>query len=227
MTRFFRTVGTVLVVLLTACAATPSRTTPPGAVFEPAADVVDERTGYRIGPDDLLNVVVFQVADLERDVRVDNAGQISLPLIGVVDAAGLSASELAGSIEARYRQRYLQDPQVSVFVKEAAAKRVTVEGAVTSPGIFPVTGEVSLLQTIALAKGLTIVGKEKNVIVFRTIGKRRHLARFDLGEIRAGRAADPQILGNDIVVVDESGGRVWLRHFIELTPLIGVWSVFK
>ncbi len=214
-------------VFLTACAAAPSRTTAPTAVFEPAADVASERRGYRIGPDDLLNVVVFQVADLERDVRVDNAGQISLPLIGVVDAAGLSAAELAGRIEARYRQRYLQDPQVSVFVKEAAAKRVTVEGAVASPGIFPVTSEVSLLQTIALAKGLTNVGNEHNVIVFRTIDKQRHLARFDLSAIREGRAADPQILGDDIVVVDESGGKVWLRRFIELTPLIGVWSVFR
>ena len=188
---------------------------------------VAPRPDYRIGPNDLLNVVVFQVADLERDVRVDNAGQITLPLIGSVDAAGTTPKELQMRIEADYRSRFLQNPQVSVFVKEFASRRVTVEGAVANPGIFPIASQLSLLQAIALAKGPTNVANERDVFVFRTVAGQRHFARFDLNAIRDGSAADPEILGEDIVVLDESSGKAWLRRFIELTPLIGVWGVLR
>lgn len=230
MNLFHGITGLAAALLLSACAGAPVRAPMPTQAFEPAVDsltVSAQGADYRIGADDLLNVEVFQIDDLERDVRVNNAGQISLPLIGSITAAGLTVRELSTLIEDRYRDRFLQNPQVSVFVKEFASQRVTVDGAVASPGIFPVSTRLSLIQTIALAKGLTNVANEHNVIVFRTIDGRRHLARFDLEEIRQGRAADPDILGEDIVVVDESSGKVWLRRFIELTPLIGVWSVFQ
>jgi len=188
---------------------------------------VEARADYRIGPDDLLNVKVFQVQDLDREVRVDNAGHISLPLIGSIAAAGSSTEELRVRIETSYRSRFLQNPQVSVLVKEFASRRVTVEGAVTSPGIYPMTTRLSLLQAIALAQGPTRVANERNVIVFRTVGGERNFVRFDLNAIRDGSAADPEVLGEDIVVVDESGGKVWLRRFIELTPLIGVWGFLR
>jgi len=188
---------------------------------------VGVRPDYRIGPNDLINVMVFQVQDLDREVRVDNAGQISLPLIGSVPAAGSTAMELQARIEAGYRSRFLQDPQVTVFVKDFASRRVTVEGAVADPGIFPIATQLSLLQAIALAKGPTNVASERDVIVFRTVGGERHFARFDLNAIRDGSAADPEVLGEDIVVVAESSGKVWLRRFIELTPLIGVWGVLR
>ena len=230
MKVFHGMLGLSLGFLLSACATTATRSELSADAFQPAVDsltVGARRADYRIGPDDLLNITVFQVADLERDVRVNNAGQISLPLIGTINAAGLSVPELTTQIEQKFRERFLQNPQVSVFVKEFASQRVTVDGAVSSPGIFPVTTKLSLIQTIALAKGLTNVANERRVIVFRTMEGRPHLARFDLEAIREGRAADPEILGEDIVVVDESSGKIWLRRFIELTPLIGVWSVFR
>jgi polysaccharide export outer membrane protein len=88
------------------------------------------RPEYRIGPSDLLSVTVFQTKDLDREVRVDNAGQVSLPLIGAVEAAGRTAHELEADLATRYGARYLQDPQISVFVKEFASQRVSVDGAV-------------------------------------------------------------------------------------------------
>ncbi|MDQ3040531.1 MAG: SLBB domain-containing protein, partial [Pseudomonadota bacterium] len=106
-------------------------------------------------------------------------------------------------------------------------QRVTVEGAVTTPGIFPIATRLSLLQAIALSKGPTNVADEHNVIVFRTIKRVRYLARFDLKAIRAGSAPDPELQGEDVVIVGESAGKVRLRRFIELTPLIGIWSVFR
>lgn len=222
-------IGWVMALLLGACATSNSRGLSAShelSALAPVAAAVD-RPDYRIGPNDVLNVVVFQVKDLERDVRVNNAGQISLPLIGTIAAAGNSVHELQTLIEAGYRERFLQNPQVSVFVKESASQRVTVEGAVGSPGIYPIATQLSLLQAIALAKGPTNVANEHDVIVFRTVGGQRYLARFDLKAIRDGRATDPEVLGEDIVVVDVSGGKAWLRRFVELTPLIGVWSVFR
>lgn len=229
MTLLRGCIGLAMALLMCAC-ATGKRQGRSEAPELPAPETfmaVVGRPDYRIGPNDLLNVMVFQVKDLERDVRVDNDGQISLPLIGSVAAAGSSTKELQARIEAGYRSRFLQDPQVSVFVKEFASRRVTVDGAVASPGIYPIATQLSLLQAIALAKGPTDVANERDVVVFRTVGGQRHLARFDLKAIREGRAADPEVLGEDIVVVDESGSKAWLRRFIELTPLIGVWGVLR
>ncbi|MBA3487476.1 MAG: polysaccharide export protein [Lysobacter sp.] len=185
------------------------------------------RPEYRIGPNDLLNVVVFQVQDLERDVRVNNAGEISLPLVGTILAGGKSVQELQNLIAAGYGARFLEAPQVSVFVKEFSRQRVTVEGAVGAPGIYPIETQLSLLQAIALARGPTNVADERDVIVFRTVGGKRHIARFDLRAIRDGSAVDPEVLGEDVVVVAESGAKAWFRRLIEVTPLIGVWSVFR
>lgn len=220
--------GALLTVLLGGCATRGA--VPAGVAVLPPPDAVAAALGrpdYRIGPNDLLTIEVFQVEDLDREVRVNNAGRITLPLLGPVDAAGKTAEELERVIVARYATSYLQNPQVSVYVKEAASQRITVEGAVKDPGIFPISSRLSLLQALALAKGPSDVADERNVIVFRTVDGRRHLARFDVDAIREGRASDPDILGEDIVVVDESSGKVWLRRFIELTPLIGVWSVFR
>lgn len=231
MRRLLGCAGLLVILLLSACATgRQAGTVSAEPATMPAPDPVSSalaRPEYQIGPNDLLSVVVFQVEDLAREVRVNNAGQISLPLIGAVDAAGLGVQQLETIIEAKYRERFLQNPQVTVFVKEFASQRVTVEGSVTRPGIFPMPSRLSLLQTIALAQGLTNVANEHNVVVFRTIAGERRFARFDLQAIREGRHSDPEVFGEDIVVVDESGGKVWLRRVIELTPLLGVWSVFR
>lgn len=224
--------GVISLILAGALCACATRAAPGLAVADalpppdPAAALV-VRPEYRIGPNDLLSIVVFQVKDLEREVRVDNAGQISLPLIGSIQAAGDTVAELEQAIAQRYRERFLQDPQVTVFLKDQASQRVTVEGAVTTPGIYPIATRLSLLQAIALSKGPNNVANEHNIVVFRTTRGQRFLARFDLERIREGSAPDPELQGEDVVVVDESAGKVWLRRFIELTPLIGVWRVVR
>ena len=111
---------------------------------------------YRISPSDVVEVSVFGVADLTRTVQVSTNGAISLPLIKTVQAAGKTASELELIIAAKLEATYLQSPQVSVFVKEYTSQRITVDGAVNKPGIFPTTGQLSLLQSIALAGALTM-----------------------------------------------------------------------
>ncbi|MBC7656195.1 MAG: polysaccharide export protein [Frankiaceae bacterium] len=218
-------IGSLL--LLSACATRPELNA--SADFPSAEPVIVSSLypDYRIGPNDRLGIKVFQVAGLDREVRVDNAGNISLPLAGALSVAGKTVSETQAVIQKAFSERYLQDPQVSVMVLDRARQRVTVEGAVASPGIYPIDTQLTLLQAIALAKGPSNVADEHDIIVFRTLGGQRHVARFDLKAIRAGTAADPQLMGEDIIVVAESGSKVWLRRLVEVTPLIGVWTLFR
>ena len=223
-----RAAALAALLLLGACAS--SGPTASGANALPVADPVASALGrpeYRIGPSDLLSVTVFQTKDLDREVRVNNAGQVSLPLIGTVDAAGRTVDELRGEVAARYGARYLQDPQVSVFVKEFASQRVTVEGAVGKPGIYPLSTRLTLVQAIALAEGLDDNASERNVIVFRNARGERQFARFDLEAIQEGRDQDPEIQGEDVVVVDTSGGKVFLQNLIKLAPFVAVWRAYR
>ncbi|HQW82139.1 MAG: polysaccharide export protein [Rhodanobacteraceae bacterium] len=177
---------------------------------------------YRVGPLDLLEISVFQVPDLNRTVRINTSGQISLPLIGAIRAGGKTITELEAEIASKLSAQYLQDPQVSVFVKEFSSQRITVEGAVKQPGIFPITGKTSLLQVIAMARGFEELADERTIIVFRTIEGKKMAALFNIREIRAGQADDPQIYGDDIVVVERSGVRSAYKTLVDgLRGLIG------
>lgn len=210
---------------LAACASrAPVQELPPG---DPLSDALG-RPEYRIGPGDLLKVQVFQVQDLDRDVRVDNAGRISLPLIGSVQAAGLSVTRLQDQVAARYRERYLQDPQVTVSLQESPTQRITVGGEVAEPGVYPMGApHLSLQQAVAMGRGITNVANPRNVIVFRTIGGERRFARFDLKRIQQGELDDPDIYGGDIIIVDRSGLRTTLRTLVELTPFVAVWRAYR
>lgn len=214
--------------LLTACATREPAA--PAAAFaqaEPAAALAGQAE-YRVGPSDLLAVKVFQVEDLDREVRVNNAGEISLPLIGVLPAAGRTVNELEAEIARLYGERYLRSPQVSVFVEEFASQRVTVGGAVKKPGIFPMTtSRLTLLQAVALAEGVQETASVRNVLVFREQGGTRSFARFDMKAIQNGELADPELMGEDVVVVDTSTGKVALQNLIKLTPLLAVWRVYR
>ena len=179
---------------------------------------------YRVGPSDMLEVSVFQVPDLSKTVQVNSSGQIALPLIGVVSAGGKTIAELEAEIANKLGEKYLQSPQVSVFVKEATSQRVTVEGAVETPGMVSVVGPTSLLQTIALSGGLTDAADAKGIVVFRNVGGQRMAAKFDLAAIRAGNAADPVLHGGDIVVVDKSGFRSAMGAIRNTIPAFGVFS---
>lgn len=199
-------------------AAGPAATAPvvsAASPVNPAADPTQRITDYQIGASDLLEISVFQVPDMSRTVRVNSHGLISLPLIGAVKAGGLTAQELEAAIAQKLAESLLQDPQVSVFIKEFVSQRVTVEGSVEKPGVYPLTGRTTLLQVIALASGVDLVAEENAVKVFRQNGDDANGGRtvliYDLEAIRAGRVEDPLIQGNDLVVVEKSGARSMVK----------------
>lgn len=195
----------------------PPDSTSSGGVYTGVSD-------YRVGPQDLIEITVFQVPDLSRTVRVNSGGQISLPLVGAMQAGGLTIPELEKAIAARLEARFLQNPQVTAFVKEFTSQRVTLEGEIAKPGIYPLTGRTTLLQTIAMGGGVGSLANLSGVVIFRQISGKKMGAVFDLKAIRSGNAEDPLVYGDDIVVIDRSGSKTALRRFIEAIPVFNVFS---
>ena len=211
-------IAAVFALLLAACASSGKRADM-GAELPPpdttsATGAYEGGTDYRIGTSALLKITVFGVQELERQARVNSNGQITLPLIGGVMAGGKTIPELEAELAERYSDGYLQNPQVSVFVEEYTSQRVTVEGAVNKPGIFPLTGRISLLQAIAMAEGMDELADQRGVVLFRQVNGERRAAAFDMTAVRSGEMHDPQIYGDDIIVVERSGSKTVVREFL-------------
>lgn len=109
---------------------------------------------YKIGPEDLIEISVFEEEKLNKAVRVSSQGNISLPLIGILRVKGLTAYELEKEIRDLLAEKYLQDPHVSIFIKEYRNQRISVMGAVEKPGVFDVTGQKTILDSLAMAGGM-------------------------------------------------------------------------
>lgn len=190
-----------------------------------AAGAPASPSDYRIGPLDKLNIVVFQVKDLSVDnLQVDASGQILLPLIGAVQAKGKTTGDLSGEIAGRLQERYLQSPQVSVTVAEAASQKVTVEGAVNDAGVFELKGRTSLLEAVARAKGVAKAANSHRVAIVRDVDGAPHAATFDLAAIGAGKARDPEVLANDVVIVDTSRSKSFWHGMVEVFPVFYLFT---
>ena len=110
---------------------------------------------YRVGPKDLLEISVFGADELSRTVRVSEDGKVSLPLLGEVLVDGLTKSELEKKLAGLLGEKYVQNPQVTVFIREYQSKRVSVLGAVEKPGPYQLLGRQTLMQIVSEAGGLT------------------------------------------------------------------------
>lgn len=192
----------------------------------PFADTVATNEQYRIGALDQLNVTVFQVPDLSVEkVQVDAAGQVQLPLVGTIRAAGMTTDELAQVVTEKLAT-YLQHPQVAVTVAQAASQKVTVDGAVTEAGVYEIRGRTSLMQAVAMAKGPSRTANIRRVAIFRTVDGQRMAAVFDLQAIREGKSPDPAIQGDDIVVVEGSAIKGAWREVISSLPALAIFRPF-
>jgi polysaccharide export outer membrane protein len=171
----------------------------------PAVIPVPGDADYRIGPYDMLSIAVFEVNDLDRTVQVDATGNVKLPLIGVVPAAGRTTTQLSGDIRAALESKYLKHANVTVQVKTSESLKVTVDGAVQSPGIYPIGSHVTLMQAVAMAKGLDEPNANAHkVTIFRNVGSQWTSTHYDLLRIRHGQDEDPVVEGKDVIVVANS-----------------------
>ena len=215
--------------LLSACAGTrggpvPYEVTNFGVPDAPTVATIEE--DYKIAPLDTLKISVFQVPDLSGDFEVDLTGNIAMPLIGNVKAADKTAQQLRADLTKRLGAKYLQNPDVSVGVKSSTRRSVTVDGSVRQPGVFPVTGELTLIQAIAMARGTDENANPRRVAVFRQIGGQRMAAAFDLVSIRRGQNEDPKIYSGDIIVVDGSQVKSIQREILQALPIFSVFRPF-
>lgn len=183
---------------------------------------------YVIGPEDKLRIRVFQVKDMSfDDEQVDASGDIELPLIGKVTAAGLTTEQLEQELARRLGERYLQSPQVSVSVTEGASQKVTVEGEVKNPGVFKIQGRTTLMQAVAMAGGPDDQADLHKVAVMRVQNGVRKVAVCDYDAIRKGRAGDPVIDGNDDVVVDGSAAKTIWANMMKTLPMFSLLAYLR
>jgi polysaccharide export outer membrane protein len=222
-------IALLLASLLSACGrreplqSTQRLTVVQGSSVLPAPDRQDLTAADRpslIGPLDTIQVDVFNVPDLSREVQVDASGRISIPLAGTIDARGKTAAELAAAIEASLRNNYIRRPQVTVNIKSSVSQVVTVDGQVVEPGLYPVTNQMTLLRAIASAKGFSEFARQEEVVVLRTVDGRKMAGLYDVGAIRRGAYDDPPIFANDVIVVGDSPQRRLFRDLVSLSPIL-------
>lgn len=165
---------------------------------------------------DEMEVVFFGIEKLDREVRVSSTGSISMPLIGSMPAEGKTVRQLELDLERAYGKSYLQNPQITINVKKSLGQRVTVNGEVKQPGIYPVGPGATLMQALAQAKGFTALGDPGKVYVFRNVGGEKYVAHYNVEQIQNGRLRDPRVYGNDVVVTFSSTAKVAMQNLKDI-----------
>lgn len=173
-----------------------------------------------IGPLDTIQVDVFNIPDLSRELQVDASGRIAMPLVGTIDARGKTAQELAATLESALRGRYVRKPEVTVNIKSSVSQVVTIDGQVVEPGLYPVTNQMTLLRAIASAKGLSEFARQEDVVILRAVKGRKMAGLYNIDAIRRGAYDDPPIYANDVIVVGDSPQRRRFRDIVSLAPLL-------
>jgi len=212
----------IALLAVDARATGPTQSMPAGELGKPdaAGQVIAQDEDYRIGPFDVLDISVFQVDMLTRELKVDATGHIQYPMIGEVTAAGKTAKQVGDEIAERLDKSYLRSPQVTVYVKDSASQKFTVEGAVKTAGVFPIVGHMTLLRAIATAQGVDPDAKLRDVVIFRMVNQQRMAGVINLGDVRKGKVDDPQVYAGDVIVVPMSGARKAMHDIIGAAPLM-------
>ena len=192
-----------------------------------SGDVNSNDYEYRIGPQDLIEVKVFQAEELNHIARVNTNGSVSLPLLGQVPLGGLTVVEAEKLIEKGLAESYLQNPSVTVFIKEYESQRITLEGWVKELGVYPLKGKKTLLQAIALAKGLDKLADAEEIAIFRRVADGKIAGyKINLLQVRTGQVRDPVMSPNDVIVVPQDGGRAMLEDITKtLRGFIGFGTI--
>ncbi|MDJ0978422.1 MAG: polysaccharide biosynthesis/export family protein [Erythrobacter sp.] len=200
---------------LSACASTSQIGGAPGLEVRQgdlppptAADLYATADFVGVRPFDILIVDVFGVAELsQRKVRVDASGEIAFPLVGNMQVAGMTTSQISAMLQEKLKGEFVREPYVTTNLESSENSTFTVYGQVRQPGVFPIVGEGTLLKAVATARGLAEYGNSKEVVVFRTVGGEKLATLYNLEAISRGAYNDPRIYPNDTIVVGDSKAR--------------------
>ncbi|TIX49289.1 polysaccharide biosynthesis/export family protein [Alteraurantiacibacter aquimixticola] len=215
-----------------ACSSGPN-IGPGRAVTEPLAALNQQHFSYEapeyyaLRPSDVIDVTVFREEELSATgLQIGPDGKVSLPLIGTMDAAGLTAVQFQEAVETALGARYLRDPSVAVNVASYASHLVTVEGSVGNPGLFPFQPGTRLSGGIALAGGPERVANVEQVAVFRQTPEGMEIAKFDYGAVREGTMLDPLLMPGDRIVVGRDGLSQLYLDLLQSLPIFAVFTRF-
>ena len=212
---------------LSGCGYRRAHIPPPTAEFNQQPDpVFAENRDHRLGPSDLVTVSVYRAPEFSGDYRVDAAGNIMVPLLGLMQVQGLTTLELADRFRQQLSGRYYVSPDVSVALKESNSQRVAIDGSVGNPGVYPVVGRMTLMEAIARAGGTKTGADLERIVIFRQIQGQRMVAVFNLNAIRQAQAEDPLVFASDIIIVDGNTTRQALRDVISTLPLVALFRPF-
>jgi polysaccharide export outer membrane protein len=157
-----------------------------------------------LGPGDIIEIKVYQDKDLSGIYQISSDGTIDFPLIGKIEAANKTASDVARTIQERLRDGYFKDPFVSVVVKEVVSKLVYVLGQVEKPGTFPYREGMTIVHAVTLAGGLTKIARPNSVVVTRVVDGKENRIVVPLKDISEGKAKNFSLMPGDIIFVPES-----------------------
>ncbi len=169
-----------------------------------AGDIGD----YLLGPGDLIQVTVFETQELNAEVRVSSRGHISLPLLDAVEVRNLTAAEAEEKIETLLKAKYLQDPHVSIFIKEHVSKQITLVGSFKKPGTYDYVSKRKLLDVIAIAEGLSEKAGSAAYITRYDEKSRKNINYFiDLDQLvrKGNMQQNVTIMGGDVIFIPETG----------------------
>jgi polysaccharide export outer membrane protein len=138
----------------------------------------------RIGPDDLLDITVFEAPDLNRTLRVSANGEISFQLLGPMKAGGLTPRQLELELQEALRRTYMKDPHVGVFVRELQSHSVSVVGAVKRPGVFQIRGTKTLLELLSMAEGLADDAGDTILVMRGSAGLPKEESASEIEEVK-------------------------------------------
>jgi polysaccharide export outer membrane protein len=157
--------------------------------------------GYKIGPEDVLDISVWKSPELSRSVPVRPDGKVSLPLVNDIQAAGLTPEGLRRELTTRLSD-FIPSPEVAVIVREVHSAKVAVVGAVRTPGRFEMRSPATVLEMIAMAQGFTDFADRDRIVVLRQSGGAKVRIPFRYTKVETGTEQDNFALEpGDIIVV--------------------------
>lgn len=216
-------------LLLSSCAGAPRADIAynPAGFTAPDAPYQTVVAGdYHLGPGDMITIGVLDLPEISGDQMLTAAGNIEVPLVGLIAAQGKTAADLARELEKKLGARYYHDPHVTVAVKQANSQKVTIDGSVNQPGVYTLTSDTNLVQAVSLARGPSDNANLRRVLIFRQINGQLQSAAFDLASVREGTAPNPKVYGNDIIIVDGSRTRKFWGDIIKSIPLLALGTPF-
>jgi polysaccharide export outer membrane protein len=222
--------GVVTGLALSGCASTPEPVIG-AAASQPISELgqngysVSRPDIYLLRPTDKISVTVFREPDLSVEtVRIGVEGNVSMPMLGSIPAAGMTAKQFEQDLTRRFAALGLKSPMVSVNVTDFASHLVTVEGSVKKPGVFAFQPGARLSSAIALAEGPSRTAKVDQIAVFRESPQGIMIAKFDYQQISQGTMLDPVLQPGDRVVIGTDGLSVFWEDLLKALPAFGVFA---